>query len=368
MSSKLIYHTNESRNGGFSPFDKAIHQVSNSKELLIARPYIDLSYIKPFLRKQANWRIISDVEAWVSAFQSKAREEIIDFLIENTCKIHHYRNLHAKVFLGDHLCLLGSANLTIMGISHRAEMSILLNESNKINEIREWFENSWLSSSEVNIPNLKDYLQKTTIITPIPESHSIYLNSDAPIIKSKIIDPEEAEQKARKSKGIKLSEPEPWNGRDFYVNLGEGKHRNWADCQRYGFISGGSEEKYNRPLIKLLSPGSRLFVYIPQTGYVGVGLVIHAAVPVRDFKVLVNGQQVPILDAPTVAPSMDEYADDLNKSEYLVRVKWIKKVSKSEAYRYETGLFTYPNIVCRMESPRSRLTIEKLSQYFELDD
>jgi|GEM_PF-2731561 hypothetical protein len=39
MSSKLIYHTNESINGGLSPFDEAIHQVSNSKELLIACPY-----------------------------------------------------------------------------------------------------------------------------------------------------------------------------------------------------------------------------------------------------------------------------------------------------------------------------------------
>lgn len=51
MSSKLIYHTKESINGGFSPFDEAIHEVSNSKELLIACPYIDVSYIKTFLHK-----------------------------------------------------------------------------------------------------------------------------------------------------------------------------------------------------------------------------------------------------------------------------------------------------------------------------
>ncbi|MHC0064865.1 hypothetical protein ACWATR_18525 [Nostoc sp. UIC 10890] len=145
-----------------------------------------------------------------------------------------------------------------------------------------------------------------------------------------IAQPEKSENKASKLNAKK--DNEPWNGRDFYVNLGEGKHRNWNDCQRYRFISGGSEEKYNRPIIKLLSPGSRVFVYIPQTGYVGVGLVTHPAVPVRDFKVLVN---------------------------------WIKTVSKSEAYRYETGLFTNQNIVCQM---KSHFTIERLSQYFELDD
>ncbi|MBC6435915.1 hypothetical protein FM036_43055 [Nostoc sp. HG1] len=251
MNNKLIYHTEASINGGISPFDEAIREVSNSKELLIACPYIDLSYVKPFLHEQVNWRIISDVEAWLSLLQGKAREDIIKFFIKNTSKIHHYKNLHAKVFLGDHLCLIGSANLTRMGISQRAEMSILLDESNKINEIRQWFENSWSSSSEVNIANLKDYVQKTTIITPMPEDESIYLNSDAPIIKSKIIVPEEPEQKVRKSNGIKPSEPEPWNGRDFYVNLGEGKHRNWGDCQRYGFISAGFKKLCSKPLKKL---------------------------------------------------------------------------------------------------------------------
>lgn len=32
-------------------------------------------------------------------------------------------------------------------------------------------------------------------------------------------------------------------------------------------------------------PGSRVFVNIPKTGYVGVGTVKEEAVPVKDFKV-----------------------------------------------------------------------------------
>lgn len=39
-----------------------------------------------------------------------------------------------------------------------------------------------------------------------------------------LIDPEEAARKAGKSKIKKGTEP--WNGRDFYVSLGEGEHRN----------------------------------------------------------------------------------------------------------------------------------------------
>ncbi|MEH2022680.1 phospholipase D-like domain-containing protein [Nostoc sp.] len=375
MNNKLIYHTEASINGGISPFDEAIREVSNSKELLIACPYIDISYVKPLLGDQVNWRIISDVEAWLIAFQGKAREEIIDFIIENTSKIHDYRNLHAKVVLGDHLCLIGSANLTRMGITQRAEMSILLNESNEINEIREWFDISWSSSSEVDITKLKDYAQRIIKTTPTLEDQKSCLNSDAPIIKSKMIaQPEKSENKASKSNAKK--DNEPWNGCDFYVSIGEGKHRNWEDCRKYGFISSGSEKKYNKGIIKLL-PGSRVFVHIPKPrtgyaktgyGYVGVGLVKDSAVPLKDFKLLLaNGQQVPILDVPLFAPEMDEYVDDLDKSEYLVRVEWIKAVPRSQAH-WEKGFFSYKNIKCKMESPIARLTIEKLSQHFGLND
>ncbi|MDZ8257572.1 phospholipase D-like domain-containing protein [Nostoc sp. ChiQUE01b] len=364
MSSKLIYHTNESINGGISPFDKAIHQVSNnSKELLIACPYIDVSYIKTFLHKPGKWRIISDVEAWLNAFQDKAREEIINFIIGNKYKIHHYINLHTKVILGDHLCLVGSANLTAMGITQRAEMSILLDESNHINEIREWFEHSWSSSGEINIPELKDYIKRNTTIIPRIEEQDSYLNSDAPIIRSKMItQPKKSEKKASKSNA--KTDNEPWNGCDFYVSIGEGKHRNWEDCRKYGFISSGSEKKFNKGIIKLL-PGSRVFVHIPKTGYVGVGLVKDSAVPLKDFKLLFNGQQVPILDVQLFAPEMDEYVDDLDKSEYLVRVEWIKAVPRSQAY-WEKGFFSYKNIKCKMESQKARLTIERVSQHFGL--
>ncbi|MCC5657922.1 phospholipase D-like domain-containing protein [Nostoc sp. XA010] len=309
---------------------------------------------------------MSDVEAWLGAFQGKVREDIFNFIIDNKYNIHHYRNLHAKVILGDNLCLVGSANLTAMGITQRLEMSILLDENNHINEIREWFEHSWSSSGEINIPELKDYIKKNTTITPRLEEQNSYLNSDAPIIKSKIL-PEPKNLKKKASKSNAKESDEVWNGRDFYVNIGEGRHRNWDDCRKYGFISAGSEKKHSRHLERLLS-GSRIFVYIPKKiGYVGVGLVTDTAVRVKDFTVLFNGQQVPILDVPLVAPKMDEYADDLDKSEYLVRIEWIKTVPKSQAY-WEKDLFANPNIVCEMKSIESRLTIEKLSQYFGLND
>jgi len=128
-----------------------------------------------------------------------------------------------------------------------------------------------------------------------------------------LIEPEEAERKVSKSAARKGSEP--WNGRDFYISLGEFEFRSWIDCQNYGFISGGQGKWYSQTL-KLLFPGARVFVNIPKTGYVGVGVVKDSAVPVKDFKISLNGQDVPILSAPIVAPKMDENADDLDLCEY----------------------------------------------------
>jgi hypothetical protein len=185
-----------------------------------------------------------------------------------------------------------------------------------------------------------------------------------------LIDPEEVERKVSQSKIKKGSEP--WNGRDFYVSLGEGEHRNWDDCRKYGFVSGGQGKWYSQTL-KLLFPGSRVFVNIPKTGYVGVGIVKEPAVPIKDFKVaedvmdgkvIVNTLEIPILHAPLVAPKMDENADDPDLCEYLVRVEWLKAVPRTEAY-WEKGLFALQHTACRLTSS---FTIERLSQHFDLDD
>lgn len=58
------------------------------------------------------------------------------------------------------------------------------------------------------------------------------------LVRTWLIEPEEAERKKTK-KGDK---GETWNGRDFYVSLGDGEHRSWSDCQKYRFISGGGAD------------------------------------------------------------------------------------------------------------------------------
>ncbi|MDO3377316.1 hypothetical protein [Geoalkalibacter halelectricus] len=176
-----------------------------------------------------------------------------------------------------------------------------------------------------------------------------------------LIDPKDAERKVSQSKAKKGSEP--WNGRDFYISLGEGETRNWEDCRKYGFVSGGQGKWYSQTL-KLLFPGSRVFVNIPATGYVGVGIVKDSAVPVNEFKVVEGGNEVPILQMPMQAKNMAKNADDPVLSEYLVRVEWLKAVPKNEAH-WEKGFFAIQHTACRLTSS---FTIEKLSQHFGIDE
>jgi hypothetical protein len=176
-----------------------------------------------------------------------------------------------------------------------------------------------------------------------------------------LIDPKEAERKASQSKVKKGGEP--WNGRDFYISLGEGEHRTWDDCRRYGFVAGGQGKWYSQTL-KALFPGSRVFVNIPKTGYVGVGVVKEAAVPVKEFKVNIDGNEIPILEAPLQAPKMGENSENPDLSEYLVRVEWLKAVPKSEAY-WEKGFFALQHTACHLTSS---FTIERLSQHFGLGE
>lgn len=177
-----------------------------------------------------------------------------------------------------------------------------------------------------------------------------------------LIDPDQVEAQA--SKAAPARGKEPWNGRDFYVAIGEGVHRNWEDCRKYGFVSAGGGRRYTSPL-EQLAPGARIFAYVPQRGYVGVGIVREAPVDVRAFKVTTDGGDVPLLDVPDLrAPNMAEYADDPRRVERVVRVKWVKALSSAEQAVWEKGMYANQNSATKL---RNKFTLDKLVERFGLD-
>jgi len=154
-----------------------------------------------------------------------------------------------------------------------------------------------------------------------------------------------------------------WNG-EYYVSFGHNNdHRDWGEAIKYGFVSGGGGTWYTDTL-KMLEPGSRIWVNVPGWGYVGVGRVTETAVPVDEFMVAdKSGQKVPLESLPLKARNMGKAADNKEEAEYLVRVQWIKTVPLEQAIK-EKGFFGNQNTVARPTTPKWNHTVERLKKRF----
>lgn len=175
-----------------------------------------------------------------------------------------------------------------------------------------------------------------------------------------LIDPGETQANvATSTKG--KGEKEPWNG-EYYVSFGDMNWRSWEDARQYGFISAGGGSWYSQTL-KLLSPGDRVWVKIPKTGYVGVGRVTEAVRPIKEFTVQTPAGERPALEVLKHAEQYKPNADDPEKAEYFVRVQWLDTVPTSNAMN-EVGLFGNQNTVCQPTTPKWRHTVERLKSCF----
>ena len=174
-----------------------------------------------------------------------------------------------------------------------------------------------------------------------------------------LIDP--GETQANVASTTSKGEKEPWNG-EYYVSFGDMSSRSWDDARQYGFISAGGGNWYSQTL-KLLTPGDRVWVNIPKTGYVGVGRVTEAVRPIREFTVQTPTGEKPALEVLKHAEKYRSNADDPEKVEYFVRVAWLDTVSESQAVN-EVGLFGNQNTVCQPTTPKWRHTVERLKEKF----
>lgn len=156
-----------------------------------------------------------------------------------------------------------------------------------------------------------------------------------------------------------------WNG-EYYISFGTGDgSRNWDDAMKYGFISAGGGDWYSQTL-KMLSPEDRIWINIPKTGYVGVGIVKNAVQQAKDVNFIINGVQKNMRDLPLKGNYFyDE--EDPEKAEYVVQVQWIKTVPETQAVK-ELGLFGNQNTVCRPTTDKWDFTIQRLKKHWDITD
>lgn len=178
-----------------------------------------------------------------------------------------------------------------------------------------------------------------------------------------LIDPSETQTNAAQATaGASAKAKEPWNG-EFYVSFGDPNSRNWEEARRYGFISAGGGSWYSQTL-KQLQPGDRVWVKIPATGYVGVGIVQSAVEPASSFTFNTEDGEKLAMDVLKHGELYRQNTDDPDKSEYFVPVKWLETRSEHEAVN-EVGFFGNQNTVCKPTTPKWRHTVEKLMRHFK---
>ncbi len=119
---------------------------------------------------------------------------------------------------------------------------------------------------------------------------------------------------------------------------------------------------YNQTL-KQLQPGQRVWVNIPKTGYVGVGIVQSAVEPASCFTINTEAGEKLAIDVLKHGDLYRDNSGDPDKSEYFVSVKWLETRSEQDAVN-ELGFFGNQNTVCKPTTPKWRHTVERLKNHF----
>lgn len=157
---------------------------------------------------------------------------------------------------------------------------------------------------------------------------------------------------------------EPWNGHDWYVSFGEyDGGRSWDDARKYGFVSAGGRPWYSKTL-RSLPAGARIFAYIPQAGYVGVGTTTGEATPFDDAMITFDGEPRKLSDQPLAGGYHHPAIENEDTAEYVVPVEWIITRPR-ELAMHKKGLFANQNSACKL---RNRFTLNTLYTDFGVED
>lgn len=211
------------------------------------------------------------------------------------------------------------------------------------------------ASTERIINYLNDYAQisiNALFFAAFEDNGNHYLS------RAWMIDPEENQERA-----VTKGKKEPWNG-EFYVSFGD--NRPWELARELGFVAGGGAHWYSKTL-SMLSEGDRVWVNVPKTGYVGVGIVTGDRC--RADQYVFNTESGPKtlreMSFPENFNHLSAEADD-DSAEYLVPVRWLRTVDKASAFS-EVGLFGNQNTVCKPTAPKWSHTVNRLKQAWRVD-
>lgn len=166
---RLIYHSEDDDGGDDSPFDEAIQEITKSDPVWVVCPYISPDYLRRILADTDEWRVITDVEAWVGTFGGGSRKKIQNVIESNQDRIRHISDVHAKVVITDDSAIVGSANLTEKGVNRRREMGVQFEEDDFIDELQDWFLSLWSEETAIDLDEFQSHIRS---LSATPTTHS----------------------------------------------------------------------------------------------------------------------------------------------------------------------------------------------------
>ncbi len=137
--------------------------------------------------------------------------------------------------------------------------------------------------------------------------------------------------------------------------------RSWPDALKYGFLSAniGGTGKY----LKNIQEGDIVYCHIAGCGFVGIGECKAVAVEMKDFNVLLDGEEQPIMNVPWVNTDAKENIDE--RKEIFIRVEWKSYVKDKNDGYWEKGLTTVPMVAYKLSD---QSTHKKVREYFKYTD
>jgi len=115
----------------------------------------------------------------------------------------------------------------------------------------------------------------------------------------------------------------------WFFNIGtivpsKNTRRQWNACREYGFVSAGQTSRDVQYACRL-KRDDIICAYESGTGYIAIGQVQEKAIPILQFR-LDDGRTLHNLPYINMGDKFDkglfENANDINKCEYVAKVKW----------------------------------------------
>jgi hypothetical protein len=301
-----------------------------AKHLDILTGYIGRGATQALAMLGVHARIVLGLESENAALTAAQIEELR--LLCTHHEVRWRRGLHAKLYvIEQRAALVGSANFTRSGFEKLDEVAIVTDDATAVEQAIDAFEIRFAEA----VPLDPDRLQ----VNPATSS------DDADGLPTGL-----GTAWDDRHSGFTRASPGHGSSREgdeapaYFVNIGEGRHRCWADSRRYGFISAGQGQRFSDQLHQL-PEGAQIYAYLREHGYVGAGRVLGPPRMARNH--VIPGTDMRLFDLELHRPGLRENADDPARCEWVVPVQWQQTLDRDAAVL--KPLFRRGFVVCRLK-------------------